>query len=117
MSDESTLRERARQAIEAGKLPSCRPKSMWGGPGIGACCGICDKPVMHDETEFEIEFAQNDRSRRIVDYYHLHLKCFAAWEFERHKFEPTDGKISSTDGAQLLTPAVVADGVPESNEA
>jgi hypothetical protein len=40
---ESTLRKIAREAIQAGRLPSSLPKRMWGGPGVGACCTICGR--------------------------------------------------------------------------
>ena len=80
MSGESTLREKAREAIRAGRLPDRPPDRTWGGPGLGADCAICRAPVNHDEVEIEIEFDQGDdgcpgKSR-------LHVRCFAAWEFE-----------------------------------
>lgn len=34
------------------------------------------------EMEFEIEFAR-DGSNPGLDKFHVHLQCFAAWEFER----------------------------------
>jgi hypothetical protein len=98
MSDEETLREKAREAIEAGKLPSRRPERMWGGPGAGAHCRICDKLVEPDEVEFELEFMRDDESRG-KDNYHVHLRCFAAWEFERQNFEPASLSSVKVDGA------------------
>jgi hypothetical protein len=38
--------------------------------------------VGRDELEFEIQFA-HDGSNPGLDKYHVHLRCFAAWEFER----------------------------------
>lgn len=82
MSDESTFRQKAREAIQAGKLPNRRPERTWGGRGAGADCTICGERVKHDEVELELEFAQgNDDSCRAN--YHLHIRCFEAWEFER----------------------------------
>jgi hypothetical protein len=82
MSDEWTLREKAREVIRAGKLPNRRPDRTWGGPGVGADCTICGAPVKRDEAEFEIEFAGNGQGSGLRTY-HVHVRCFAAWEFER----------------------------------
>jgi hypothetical protein len=82
MSDESMLREKARQVVRDGKLPACRPTRTWGGPGVDAPCAVCGKPVGHDEMEFEIQFARDD-GQPGLDKYHVHIRCFAAWEFER----------------------------------
>jgi hypothetical protein len=82
MSDECTPREKAREVIQAGKLPNRRPDRMWGGPGVGADCTICGAPVKRDEVEFEIEFAGSGQGSGLHTY-HVHVRCFAAWEFER----------------------------------
>jgi len=55
MPDEPLLREKARAAIRAGKLPSRRPDRTWGGPGIGEPCTICGEPIRRDQLEFEIQ--------------------------------------------------------------
>ena len=59
MPDEARLREQARAAIQNGKLPSRAPDRTWGGPGVGAECSVCEKPVTKDEMEFEIQFAHD----------------------------------------------------------
>jgi hypothetical protein len=84
MPDEMILRQRAREALQAGKIPAKRPERTWGGPGVGAQCVICERPVSRDELEFEVEFTR-DGDRPSQDKFHLHLRCFAAWEFERTK--------------------------------
>ena len=84
MPDESLLRDQARYAIRSGKLPSRQPDRTWGGPGVGVVCIICDQPVAQDQMEFAIGFA-GDETMPGVDTYHVHLHCFAAWEFERHQ--------------------------------
>jgi hypothetical protein len=84
MPDESILRAQAREVIEAGKLPARKADRLWGGPGVGAPCGVCGKPVRKDEMEFEVQFA-HDGTVPGLDKYHLHVRCFAAWEFERAK--------------------------------
>ena len=80
--DEHDLREQARTVIEAGKLPARRPDRTWGGPGVGAPCAVCGVPVGKDQLEFEIQFAR-DGGNPGLDKYHVHVRCFAAWEFER----------------------------------
>jgi hypothetical protein len=82
MPDETILRARARAAIQSGKLPPRRPDRTWGGPGVGATCSICDLPVTKDDMEFEIQFAR-DGDNPGLDKFHVHVRCFAAWEFER----------------------------------
>ena len=82
MPDESLLRAKARAAVENGKLPSRQPDRTWGGPGVGAPCAVCGLPVKKDEMEFEIQFARDGGSPGL-DKFHVHVRCFAAWEFER----------------------------------
>jgi hypothetical protein len=82
MPDENILREKARAAIRDGKLPQQAPDRSWGGHGVGATCAVCGLPVTNDEKEFEIEFAHNGANPGL-DKFHLHIRCFAAWEFER----------------------------------
>jgi hypothetical protein len=82
--DEETLREKARTVIQNGKLPSRTPDRTWGGPGVGAPCAICGLPVRSTEMEFEIQFARDGGTAEAgLDKYHVHIRCFAAWEFER----------------------------------
>jgi hypothetical protein len=45
---------------------------------------VCGLPVTKDEMEFEIEFAR-DGNNPGLDKFHVHVRCFAAWEFERAK--------------------------------
>jgi len=68
---------------------------MWGGPGVGADCTVCNVSVKRNELEFEIEFAR-DGDDPGVDTYHVHISCFAAWQFERTKsIELVPGPSSS----------------------
>jgi len=82
MTNESVLREDAREALRLGKLPCEQPERIWGGRGIGAVCTVCRRPVTGDQLEVAIEFVRNGPVPGL-DQYHLHLRCFAAWEFER----------------------------------
>jgi hypothetical protein len=82
MTDENILREKVRATVQSGKLPGRAPDRTWGGPGVGAECTVCGLPVTKDEMEFEIQFAR-DGDNPGLDKYHVHIRCFAAWEFER----------------------------------
>jgi hypothetical protein len=84
MPDEVRLREQAREAIKKSRLPARPPDRTGGGPGEGLACAVCQRPVTKDEMEFEIEFVHDGRTPKI-DKYHVHVRCFAAWEFERNK--------------------------------
>jgi hypothetical protein len=55
---------------------------MWGGPGVSASCAVCGEPVSRDQTGFELQF-ESDAAEHPMDKRHLHVRCFAAWEFER----------------------------------
>lgn len=87
MSDESALRQKAREAIHGGQIPGIPPERTWGGPGGGSRCAICGLVVKRDEMEFELEFAGADVDSAPMSY-HVHIRCFAAWEFERHHVDP-----------------------------
>jgi hypothetical protein len=81
MPDELILREKARAAVRDRRLPARAPTRTWGGPGVGADCAVCGVPVTSDEMEFEIQFARDGNPG--LDKFHVHIRCFAAWEFER----------------------------------
>lgn len=82
MGGEASLREKARAAIQSGRLPARPPDRTWGGPGMGVICAVCTLPVRRDEIEFQIEFARRGGEPGL-ETFHLHARCFAAWELER----------------------------------
>lgn len=69
--------------MRSGKVPGRPPDRMWGGPGTGTQCSVCNAPVNPDEVEFELEFLW---PTQLVTY-HVHVDCFAAWECERESLE------------------------------
>jgi hypothetical protein len=81
--NEQFLRDKARTAIGSGRIPNRSQDRTWGGPGVGVACAICSLPVRVDQMEFQIEFA-HDGDEPGLDRYHVHVPCFAAWEFERN---------------------------------
>jgi hypothetical protein len=91
MPDELKLRYQARDVIRSSRLPLRKPDRMFGGPGSGALCPVCGELATKKELELEIEFNRHS----VVDRFHLHPRCYAAWEFERTKV--TDPASSLTD--------------------
>jgi len=84
MADEAALAAKARDAIRAGRLPARAANRTFGGPGNGSVCAVCGEPVTSNQMELEIEFNRHGAAPGL-DRYHLHTKCFAAWETERKK--------------------------------
>jgi hypothetical protein len=112
MNNDAILRQKAHQAIQAGKLPRCRPQRMWGGWGTGACCMICDKPVGRDEVEYELQFARDHDGSDGANS-HVHILCLAAWEAVCRNFEAAPGGFPS-DQLQFAIPPVPAGGASAS---
>ena len=108
MPDEAILREKAREAIQRGRLPTTRPSRTFAGPSAGATCAVCGDSVPNGEVEFEIEFrvgpaperkSLRDALERLdanpaVRCHHLHRRCFAAWELERSKAGSSERRLS-----------------------
>ena len=90
LDDELVLREMARTAIRRGRLPSRRPDRTFGGPGTRVVCSVCRELVTPDQTEMEIEFIRRD-VQPVSDRHFLHVRCLAAWEFERTKIDVVTG--------------------------
>ena len=87
MPDETVLRAKAREVLRTGKLPSRPPDHTWGGMGADAPCPVCGETVTKDQLEIEAEFA-HDGSSPGLDRFHIHVRCFAAWELERRQDGP-----------------------------
>jgi len=79
------LREQAREAIRAGKLPTRSYDRISGGPGSEQPCAVCGKTLPRAETEIELEFFNPHGATSGIDQFHFHHRCYAAWEFERTK--------------------------------
>src|SRR5260370_42350769 len=90
MPDEGMLRDKARQAVEQRKLPNRPPDRLWGGPGVGAPCAVCDRPVDKAEMEFEIQFARGGGTP-YFDVFHVHTRCYAVSEFVRRSGVGSEG--------------------------
>jgi hypothetical protein len=75
----------ARRSAWKATKSAARPYT--GGPGVGARCAVCAEPVTKTQLEFEIQFA-TDGAEPGLDKFHTHIRCFAAWEFERRDNGP-----------------------------
>lgn len=84
MSDDSYLRAKVRDMMEAGKFPNRPPDNIWGGPGSGASCAICDAALERRGVELEIQFIGDDRPG--PGTHRVHVACFSIFEFERQNF-------------------------------
>jgi hypothetical protein len=93
-ADETARRHKAREAIAAGVLPNRAPARTWGGKGVGAQCTICGEAITTQEIEFELEFGVDPPVR---EHYRLHMRCFAAWEFERASMSGTRHPIAAPE--------------------
>jgi hypothetical protein len=77
------LRAQARTTIDSGRLAPRAPDRTWVGAGGGGACAVCRQPIPASERQFEIEFDRMRGGRPGVDTFHVHVRCFAAWEAER----------------------------------
>jgi hypothetical protein len=92
MVDEPAIREKARDAIRSGKIPSRAQRRTFGRPGSGDICSICAEPLRRDQLELEIDF---QRPGAAPEVHHLHPRCLAAWGLERTKLtEDSEGHRS-----------------------
>jgi len=92
--DDSALREKAREAIQNGKLPTRSPDSIKGGPGCGEACALCGETLRRNEMELEPEFKAEGEVPELHKY-HLHPRCLMAWECEREPSSVTLGDEGS----------------------
>jgi len=97
MPDELNPRDKAREAIESGRLPTAKPSSIFCGPSSGETCAVCGVPIPPGHMQFLLEFPDSPslrdkwlrnmlgrlRENSKVSRYRMHHHCFTAWEFER----------------------------------
>ena len=84
--DEELLRERAREKMRGGALPTDAEMRVWAGPGLGLPCAVCDRPIDRDDLEYELEFASELGTP--PQPYRFHRRCHAAWQLERTTTRP-----------------------------
>jgi hypothetical protein len=102
--DEGLLREKAREAIQAGKLPRRAPDRLWGGLGRGETCVVCGDSLGQGQASLELEYTGHDHSEAKTSYV-LHVRCFSAVELEHTMADLSRGSsadIQSTSDEPLL---------------
>lgn len=68
----------AREAMRKGHIPSRLADQLWGGPGSGGGCAICNETLRPHQVEYELEFSHGVGAGT----YHVHVACCMAWETE-----------------------------------
>jgi hypothetical protein len=98
--NDSELRRKVCEGMEAGTLPRARPRRMWGGHGTGATCVVCGEPAKPSQMELELEFDLDTQACGTAGNPHVHPKCFVAWECELSCAELADAASEQTADAQ-----------------
>jgi hypothetical protein len=73
---DAELRPIATERIAEGRLPSAPPERIWGGRGAGEICALCDKPILADEVEYELEAYANGAKQA----FRFHILCQSVWQ-------------------------------------
>jgi hypothetical protein len=95
-NDEGTLRAKAREALQSGKVPLRKPDRALGGLGTGKNCVVCDELITLTQMEIELEFKRESPAPGL-DTYLAHPRCFSALELELRELCPASAPSSSKD--------------------
>jgi len=77
--------DRARKRTTAkATREDCHGGRRFGGRGNDATCPVCGEVVTPIQAAIELEFNRHG-PKPGLDQYHLHARCFTAWESERRK--------------------------------
>jgi hypothetical protein len=102
MIDDEALQKHALEAIQARRLPNRPPSRIWGGNGFWMHCAICGNLVISDELGYELQFSEGDDGPSPAEY-HVHVRCFAAWDQERRRQGGPD-PLSADEGDGTISP-------------
>ena len=80
--DIEILRATIRRKLADGSLPMNHIPRVWGGPGSGETCDVCETIVTKDQFVMEVISAADGRGVQ------LHVRCFSVWESERRQARP-----------------------------
>jgi hypothetical protein len=94
-----TLRDLARRKLRLDQLPRELPTRVWGGPGLGHQCTVCEQPVTSADVELELQFFENGHPYTV----RMHTRCFAAtplaWHYHAAAVLSRPGKGGADAGA------------------
>jgi len=80
MPTPSLLQNLIRTKLAKGRLPLSGIPKMWGGPGNGKTCDVCEQTVTNDELLMEGPGGEDSRPVR------FHVACLRFWDAERRAF-------------------------------
>ena len=75
--DDALVRERVREMLATGRLPSTDPVKLWAGPSMAKPCSCCGE-IISTATESELDFSG---TLTIL----FHPRCYAIWNEERRR--------------------------------
>ena len=71
---EVELRLKAKERIASGDLACAPPSDVWGAPGSGNRCSLCEKEIGIDEVDYEVSLREA--------LLHFHIFCHGVWQLE-----------------------------------
>jgi hypothetical protein len=83
MPDEQILHSKPEKPSSKASSPRVALTACGAAPAQAKSAGSATRASTKDDLEMQIEFAHEAADG--VDKYHLHIRCNAAWEFERNK--------------------------------
>ncbi len=88
MSDNATLRQKARSLLRSGQLPARPPDCVWGGQASGSeRCLVCGDVIAADQVVWEAEFVSASGASR----HFFHVFCYrvleSPWRGEKVRLE------------------------------
>src|ERR1700741_820366 len=78
-ANDEALREKAREAVQSGRVPGRRPDRVLGGVGRQRTCVVCNQMITLTQMEIEAEFPRNGIASESTCYW-FHPRFFTAWE-------------------------------------
>jgi hypothetical protein len=75
--DDAQIRQRVRELLASGRLPSDDPLKLWAGPSMAKPCSCCGE-LISTATEYELDFSGTVTTL-------FHPRCYAIWNEERKR--------------------------------
>lgn len=85
--DDALVRERVREMLATGRIPSTDPVKLWAGPSMGKPCSVCGETI-RTATEYELDFTP---PLTLL----LHPPCYAIWNEERRRGTAASAEYAS----------------------
>ena len=109
MNGERSLRDKARELIQAGRVPRRPPDGVWGGSSFGGqCCMLCRMAIARNEIALEVQFSTGHEAAVKA---HFHSPCFLALEMELLSLKAGSQAIPRSDSVQSPATGCRGDGI------